>query len=186
MDANQAAETVKWLGETQGFWVQTGVLFFGLLIAARALSYNSKQVRLLREQTENSDRHARARATIDIVLHEKTNPVFLKARKKYGEMREKGVNMTAFACGKLTDHEEENDAIFMILNNYEFIACGLKNESLDEVLYKSMCRGTLIRDHDTLLPYIEELVRKNPEAKRAFCELKTLAQRWKSEVTATH
>ena len=178
MDTSQVAETAKWFGETKGFWIQTGAFFLSALTAAWALFYNAIQVRQLKKQTANAEKHAKSRATIDIALHEKTDERFLAARKKYGEMREKNINMTVFACGKLTDHEVENDAILLILNNYEFIACGIENDSFDEALYKKMYRGMLIRDYETLLPYIEELKRGKPAAKKAFIEFKHLAEKW--------
>lgn len=122
------------------------------IAASVTIFYNAQQVRLLRKQNNQAEKQARSRATVDVVLHEKSDVAYRAARKKFGELHDAKADFTSFACGKLTDHQEQNDVILPVLNNYEFIAAGIRSMAFDEEIYRRMKRSLVIRDWETLAP----------------------------------
>jgi hypothetical protein len=171
-----------WLGETKGFWVQTGAFLVSAVAAAITIIYNAKQVRLLREQNVENEKSARSRATVDVVLHQKSDTDFQAARQKFAEMHAAGDRFTKYACGELTDHKEENRAILDVLDGYEFIAAGIRTGAFDEAIYKRMKRSLVIRDWKTLQPYVLEL-RQVTKRELLYAELQWLATKWEKELT---
>ena len=150
------------------------------MAASIALFYNARQVRHLRTQTEVSERQAKSRATVDVVLHERGDKEYGAARKKFAELRDSGNSLTQYACAKPPAHQEENSSIMTILNQYEFMAAGIRTGAFDEEIYKRMKRGLLIRDWKALKAYVEELktLHKRPEL---YIEFQWLAERWDNE-----
>lgn len=174
------AQCVLFLGETIGFWIQTGCFVLSGGGAAWAVFYNAAQVKLLRQQTATNEKSAKRRATVDVVMHEKQDAELQKHRQKFADMHENKVNFTSYACQKLTDHKDENATILAILNNYEFIASGIREEAFDEHIYKRMKNSLIIRDWDALKPYVTEL-RNKEKRPRLFAEFEWLAEKWRSE-----
>lgn len=173
------AQTTCLLGETLGFWIQTGAFVISALAAAGALFYNARQVKLLREQSMATEKQARSRATIDVALHEKTDQTYKTARRKYASLREKkDTSLTTYACGNGAMHQEEKQAILLVLNNYEFMAAGIRCGAFDEEMYKRMSRSLLVRDWDSLSAFVHEL-RRTEERPALFVELEWLAGRWR-------
>lgn len=169
-----------WLGETKGFWIQTGAFLVSAIAAAITIVYNAKQVRLLRHQNIENERSARSRATVDVVLHQKSDVELQGARKKFAEMHDTGESFTKYACGKLTDFPDENRAILDVLDGYEFIAAGIRTAAFDEAIYKRMKRSLVIRDWKTLEPYVLEL-RRIAKRDKLYAELQWLALKWEKE-----
>lgn len=134
-------------------------------------------MRLLRKQTDKNETLARQRATVDMVLHEKKDEALIAARKKFAQLRDSGSSLTQFACKPTTDHPEENAAILMILNNYEFIAVGIREGALDEKIFMRMKKSLVIRDWKDLNGYVVEM-RKNSERDKLFVEIEWLANKW--------
>src|ERR1700730_5323875 len=168
--AQTDAETYKFLGESIGFWIQTGAFVLSAFYAAR-------QVRMLRLQTDKNEEQAKRRATVDMAIHEKQDVTLLNARRKFAELRDGKNNLTQFACKPSTDHPEENAAIMAILNNYEFMATGIREGAFDEAIYKRMKRSLEIRDWDALSGYAIEM-RKQTARDRLFVEFEWLATSW--------
>jgi hypothetical protein len=115
--SSPAPQDLWWLGETKGFWVQTGAFLVSAVAAAITIFYNAQQVRLLRKQNVSSEQAARSRATVDVVLHQKADAELQSARKKFAELHDAGQGFTKYACGKLTDHPEEDRAILDVLTD---------------------------------------------------------------------
>lgn len=169
-----------WLGETKGFWVQTGAFLVSAVAAGITIFYNAQQVRLLRKQNSSAEQAARSRATVDVVLHQKCDAELQAARKKFAELHDAGGGFTKYACGKLTDFEVENRAILDVLDGYEFVAAGIRTGAFDEAIYKRMKRSLVIRDWKTLQPYVLEL-RNTTKRDQLYVELEWLATKWDKE-----
>lgn len=179
MASVEVAETTRWLGETIGFWIQTGAFLISALAASGALFYNARQVKLLREQNNATEKQGRSRATVDVVLHEKSDETYKSARKNYARLREDSSNsLTMYACGNGDQHQEEKSAILHVLNNYEFMAAGIRCGAFDEEIYKRMKRGLLVRDWGALAAFVHEL-RIRQQRPALFVEMEWLAERWK-------
>lgn len=179
MASAEVAETARWLGETIGFWIQTGAFVISAFAASGALFYNARQVRLLRQQNIASEKHAKSRATVDIVLHERGDDTFKNARKLYAKLRESKISLTTYACGNGDEHQDEKSAILQILNNYEFLAAGIRCGAFDEDIYKRMKRSLLVRDWDALSAFVHEL-RVKQQHPALFVEMEWLANRWRA------
>ena len=177
--ACEVAQTTCLLGETLGFWIQTGAFVVSALAAAGALFYNARQVRLLREQSVASEKQARSRATVDVALHEKSDETYKDARRTYASLREKKeVSLTTYACGNGSANQAEKQAILLVLNNYEFMAAGIRCGAFDEDMYKRMSRSLLVRDWGSLSAFVHEL-RRTEDRPALFVEMEWLADRWR-------
>ena len=189
MTTEASQEVVLWLGQTQGYWIQTVAYFlaaFGALAAALVAGF---QLRALRQQmaaaekgakaqTESSERMSRLRATVEVVRHEQTDKELLEAQKKYAELRERPGALTALAVSH-PEPTEDNGLVMRMLNNYEYVSTGIHVGAFDEEIYKRMKRSNLIRDWDALKPYVCELRRKYGKPK-LFIELENLAEKWRN------
>lgn len=141
--------------------------------------YNARQVKLLREQNSATEKQGRSRATVDVVLHEKSDETYKEARKQYARLRENSqTSLTTYACGNGDDHQEEKSSILHVLNNYEFMAAGIRCGAFDEEIYKRMKRSLLVRDWDALAPFVHEL-RARQKRPALFVEMEWLAERWR-------
>lgn len=160
------------LGESWGFWCQFIVITITAVIAIYTLRTNEKR--------------ARRRATIDLVLSENQDEKFRDIKEKYSIMREKGVNFTLLSCDpddsetRKQEIADQKETIIAILNQYEFIASAIFENSLDENLYKRMKKSVLIREWEVLSGFVSELRRKEGRDK-LFCETENLALKWKKE-----
>ena len=163
--------TPTFLGESWGFWCQFFVIFITAAIAIWTLRTNEKR--------------ARRRATIDLVLAENQDAKFRDIKEEYAIMREKGVNFTLLICDPSKDEDRkkeianQKEVIIAILNQYEFIASAIFENSLDENLYKRMKRSVLIREWEVLSGFVTEL-RKQEGRDQLFCETERLALKWKN------
>jgi hypothetical protein len=151
------------LGESTGFWIQTGVITLSAVIALATVVYTL--------------RNSRKRATIDLVLHQSTNQALIDAKKKVGELHKRRAQMATYADDGQVD-SDETKCILRLLNNYEFIASGIRDGAFDERIYKRMQHGVLVRDWNSLKPFIEQL-RVSRDHDTLFQEFQWLGQRWK-------
>jgi hypothetical protein len=121
-----------------------------------------------------NQRIARRRATLDVIMTEETNPGLLDIRHKFLEIKSAG-NIVQYA-EDTNKSLPEAIVIRNMLNRYEIIAIGIKNNTLDKKFYKSWFRAAFVRDCKDLKTYINSLQREhNPKAYCAFCEL---AKEW--------
>lgn len=180
MSSSRATDVALYLGETLGFWLHTGAVFLSAMATAGLCLYAARQLRLLRIQSDRNEVQARRRATVDVVINENRDAELKAARAVFAGMHEDQVNFTPFACRDLVDHAEQNRTILAVLNQYEFIAAGIREGAFDEGVYKRMKRSLLIRDWDALAPYVVEL-RRQSRRNRLFAEMEWLANRWRDE-----
>jgi hypothetical protein len=159
---DNAATTCKFLGETWGFWIQTGALFLSALGAIWIIHS--------REQSE------RRRATIDLVIHQKADPNLQKAKLHILGLHENHVQN--FAQYLQDRNSDDCKNILLLLNNYEFIAAGIRESALDEDIYKRVQYSVLVKDWDALSGFVMEF-RRIEERPTLFQEFEYLAKRWK-------
>lgn len=168
------------LGETIGFWVQTGVFLLTAGIGLWQIRHLSEQLKQSRRQAENNENLARMRATVDVVLDENANVEFQMRLKKFGTMRNANESFAKYACGDLKQHSEQNDIILPVLNNYEFMAAGIRSGAFDEGIYKRMKKSTVIRDWQMLSGYVMQ-IRSNANNHALFVEFESIAKKWKDD-----
>src|SRR5690606_18874635 len=62
-----------WLGETAGFWLQTGAFIISAIGALGALAYSALQFRHLRIQSRQAQLAERARLTLDAIARDRND-----------------------------------------------------------------------------------------------------------------
>jgi|ERR1039458_209412 hypothetical protein len=159
-----AAAPCKFLGETIGFWIQTGAFFLSALGALWIIRS--------REKSE------RRRATIDLVLHQKADPKLQEAKRHVLTMHANHVQN--FARYLEDRNTEDCKNILLLLNNYEFISAGIRESALDEEIYKRVQYSVLVKDWDALGGFVMEF-RRIEERPTLFQEFEYLAKRWKKD-----
>ena len=156
-------------------WMGLGTCIFTGYLAFFAWS----QLKELRKQHKQ-------KSTIDLIISNNTNEYYRTRRKAYMEMRDSSTNFTALAC-KLdkntnnSNNKEENFIVLDVLNSIEFICVGIKEGLFDESVYSRMNRSSVLKDWNTLKPYIMELRRINNNNSKLFCEFEWLATKWEQE-----
>ncbi len=149
-----------------------------LIVAAGALIFNALQVKQLKIQNTQSEKKARQRATIDLALHEKSDPTYLQCKAEFLKLRNNtSINITTYACDILK-YPTENNIIFTYLDHYEFLATGISEGALDGDIYKKMRCSSVLRDWNAVQPYVYEL-RKQRNNNKIYCELEDLVKKWK-------
>ncbi|WP_439242355.1 DUF4760 domain-containing protein [Lonepinella sp. BR2474] len=165
--------TALFWGESLGFWVQTGAIILSALFAG-------VQLRALRKQQSSNDLQWRQRATIDAVMSDRKDNGLIQSRRLYAQMKSQKENFDALGSNPLLDNEDKNHAILDILNNYEFMASGIKEGAFDEEIYKRMKCSLIIQDWEILDIYVKAL-RKRENRPKLFCEFEWLATKWNNE-----
>lgn len=159
-----AADAVCFLGESIGFWIQTGAFFLSALAGVAVIF--------------NNNHRARQRATVDLSLAETNNKDLQLAKDKIIEYQGQNANFKEFACDSVK-YKEQNTYIALLLNHHEFIATGIKEGVFDEEIYKRMRRSILLKDYKELTTYIEQL-RESWRRPTLFTEFEWLCKRWEN------
>ncbi|KGQ46802.1 DUF4760 domain-containing protein [Gallibacterium anatis] len=160
-------ETVKFLGESYGFWVQTGAVLLSAIMAVLAILHNGRM--------------ARKRTTIDVLLQENQDKELIAAKFTVFNLARDANN--SFVDIYFKEKEKQSDTykqITMLLNRYEFIAQSIHNKAFEEKIYKQMQYTNITRMWDRLCPLIYE-IRQRQNASTFYQEFEWLATRWKKK-----
>lgn len=160
-------ETAKILGETYGFWVQTGAVILSAAMAVLAILHNGKM--------------ARKRTTIDVLLQENQDKTLTDAKFAVFNLA-KDPN-TSFVDLYFKEKDKQTDTykqITMLLNRYEFIAQSIRNGAFEERIYKQMQYTNITRMWDRVCPLIYE-IRQRQNSQTYYQEFEWLAKRWKKK-----
>ncbi|MAW08338.1 MAG: hypothetical protein CME61_08700 [Halobacteriovoraceae bacterium] len=122
---------------------------------------------------------SRRRATVDMVLHQKSDSQLQDHIDKFNELRSNSKNMPLSAYAG-DDHKgtAESKAILAVLNNYEFIASGVFQNAFDFELYKRMQYGVVVDRWDSLESFVKD-IRKSRNHPTLFQEFEKLACKFK-------
>ncbi|WP_425915976.1 DUF4760 domain-containing protein [Pseudomonas sp. GWSMS-1] len=175
------------LGETIGFWIQTAVILLGAGAAVLTIWFNGRLSResinhngiLNRASIEHNEKIARQRATIDLLMTQRADNTLTTAKKAVGSIHNTGGDFTSLAAANKTQ-DPERGHILSIINNYEFIALGIREGALDENIYKRAVYSQVLRDWRAMKAFIMELRRQN-KIETLFQEFEVLARRWEQE-----
>ncbi len=155
------SEGIRFLGESLGFWAQTASFTLSAIAAVIIIYHNG----LL----------ARRRATVDHIIHQKSDPDLLAAIDKVHRLRESEAALSGFVTNR---EGSEYKSILKVLNNYEFIALGIKRSAFDERIYKELQCSNFIKIWNSTSGLISE-IRKTEQIETLFQEFEWLAKRWK-------
>jgi hypothetical protein len=154
-------ESLKYWGETLGFWVQTGALIISAIAAVWLIAANYR-----------SDRR---RHTVEIAKE-------LIRDREITETKKVMATLHAQQKGNFARYLDQRGspeymAIMKTLNNYEFIAIGIRAGAFDEKIIKRMQFSITSRDWESLCPFINEL-RTQTKIDTLFQEFEWLGKRW--------
>lgn len=135
-------------------------------------------IEALKEQIESDGRMARLRATVEVARMELTDKELLDAFKVFSEQRDLGAEHLIGLARKHPSPTEENSALLRVLNNYEYIAVAIKEGAFDKALYSRLKRGSVVKDWDSLKPYVRVLRLKYRRPKIGI-EWEILAEEWR-------
>jgi hypothetical protein len=162
------AESVKWLGESPGFWVQTFVLFVSAVAA----------LWLIKSSTKIEKR----RATIDLVLHQQHDAAFQDARVWLNKMREEKMELSVFAS---KPDSAEYKHIMLVLNTHEFVASGIREGAFNEDTYKRMRYSTIRNDWKSLCAFIKDFRIIHDNRETLFQDFQWLNSKWEKSALAS-
>jgi hypothetical protein len=166
-------KVVWWLGESKGFWVQTGALIISAIGGVLII--------LSRSKTE------RRRATVDLVLQEKNDTALIEAKTALLALHASGQkNFASFLSDK---NCPQHKAIMRVLNTHEFVAGGIRDKAYDEHLYKRMQCSVMIRDWGAFCGFVMEFrnsMDDREKAKTFYQDFEWLATRWSKSPLRPH
>jgi hypothetical protein len=116
----------------------------------------------------------RRRATIDLLVADQTNETLLKARMDFVAASADDGLLKAIKDGIWSS---EKYFFASTCNRYEILAIGIKEGIIDERIYKSYWRGTLLADWkrvETAVHYMRNR-QQNP---KIYIEFEDLARKW--------
>lgn len=154
-----AAKIVWWLGETIGFWIQTGAFFLSAIAAVFVIYHNGKL--------------AKKRALIDLIINQKSDAGLTNATRRVYELQDSGNHLSSLVG---TDSEDRR-IILQVLNNQEFIAVGIRLGAFDEAVYKQLQYNNVVKLWNATSGFIHEL-RKIDDRTTLFQDFETLSKRW--------
>ena len=154
--------TVGWLGESWGFWIQTGAFFVSALGAIAVIYYNGRQ--------------ARVTSLINLLMHQKSDVELIEATRRVHALKENGSTLSNHV---LHDSKERKD-ILRVRNNQEFIAVGIRLKAFDENVYKQTQCTNVLRLWEATSGFIHEL--RGVDGKTTiFQDFERLAKRWRDK-----
>lgn len=151
------------LGETIGFWIQTGVLCLSVIVAVVVIWYNG--------------RIARRRATVDMIINEQKDIQYNEAYTVVSQLLANKQRLIDFAQD-LDKECEELTALRFVLNRLEFVAQGIRQGAFEEQIYKNLKYTSIVNLWAEVLPLVEEIRRKH-KVTTYYQELEWLVNRWK-------
>ena len=138
---------------------------------------SNRHLEAVKEQMESDSRMARLRATVDVARVELADRELLEAFEVCAKWREKGAHELVKLARGYPEPIKDHSALIRVLNNYEYIAVGIKTGAFDKELYKNLKQSIVVRDWAALQPYVKVLrIRyKRPKIGK---ELEDLAKEW--------
>lgn len=116
------------------------------------------------------------RATVDLIIEQKRDEKLVAARHLILQMHDKGEDNLARYLD--ANESEQYKAMMLWLNNYEFIACGIKLGAFSERIYKRLRCTMLIRDWEAWEGFVVEF-RNRRRGETFFQDFEWLYRKWK-------
>jgi anti-sigma-K factor RskA len=159
MDCSEAAKCIWWLGETVGFWIQTGAIFLSAIAAIYVIYHNGKL--------------AKQRALIDLIIQQKADENLIAATRRVYDLQDSGNHLSSLVG---TDSDDRK-LVLKVINNQEFIAVGIRLGAFDEKVYKQLQFNNVNKLWSATSGFIHE-IRKIDQKLTLFQDFECLAVRW--------
>ena len=150
---------IWFLGETKGFWVNTGALVISILVASAAIWVASKR--------------ERKRSTLEFLNSRHRDTALLEAIRfvRHGQVGQKGWLFL------LQPDNSDAEKVKMALNYHEFVAQSIMQKALDEAMYKQMQYTNLMNFWKASEPAIRYL-RAQTNTPTLYQDMEWLVRRW--------
>ena len=125
-------------------------------------------------QIKSSSDNERLASTLDLLIRMSTNQHWLENRQLFVGLRDTKEGLKKHAG----ENSKEALAIRAMLNQYELIAVGIGNGILDEKMFRTYYRGTVVKDWLASVQFIDEERKEND---RYWIELQHLAERFQGQ-----
>ncbi len=142
----------------------TTAILVGAFAATIGWLYTARRARML----------SRKQHTITVILNSSSNERFISQRDKIAPHLKNGQCPTLWLNN---NNAHLRDALREVLNQYEFVAAGLRNGDFDEKLLKDSQRATFVRLFERCAKYIWRL-RDDRSRMTIYEHLEWLHQRW--------
>ncbi|MCP4327556.1 MAG: DUF4760 domain-containing protein [Alphaproteobacteria bacterium] len=152
-----------------GPWITAGAILISASVAACAA------IGSIREQRKI----AKKRATLDLLSRKEWDSDYIEARKVFLGLRDEDPGLVEWAKPEHRKTPQVTN-IKNTLNDYELIAIGIKENILDEELYKRWFRSSFLKDWHKSRDFIVTL-RERDGVPTLFCEFEWLAKKWGAE-----
>ena len=151
---------IWFLGETKGFWVNTGALVISILVASAAIWVASKR--------------ERKRSTLEFLNSRHRDKDLLEAIRfvRHGMRGQTGWLFL------LEPGDPDAEKVKMALNYHEFVAQSIMQKALDEAMYKQMQYTNLMNFWQSAEPAIRYL-RVHTKTQTLYQDIEWLVRRWK-------
>lgn len=160
-------EATKLLGESYGFWVQTGAVILSALMAVLAILHNGRMTR--------------KRTTIDVLLQENQDKQLIDAKfTVFNLATDKSNSFVQIYFDEKGKQSDTYKQITMLLNRYEFIAQSIRNRAFEEKIYKQMQYTNITRMWERVCPLVYE-IRQRQNCPTFYQEFEWLAKRWQKK-----
>lgn len=159
MECHEVVKTIGWLGETWGFWVQTGAFLLSAFGGIYIIHHNGKL--------------AKKRALIDLIIHQKSDAELIAATQAVYKLHDDGTHLSAL----VGSDSKERTSILRVLNNQEFIATGIRMGAFDEQVYKQMQCSNVRKLWSAASGFVHEM-RKIDGRATIFQDFEKLAVEW--------
>ncbi|MGZ8256401.1 MAG: DUF4760 domain-containing protein [Gallionella sp.] len=168
MDCHEAIKIALWMGESMGFWIQTGAVFLSAIAAIFVIYHNGVM--------------ARRRATVDHIIHQKSDDGLLSSIRLVYQLYEEKTRLSDFLE---SPESSEYQAILKVLNNHEFIALGIRRAAFEEKIYKELQYSNFVKVYEASAGIVAEL-RRSKNTQTLFQEFEWLIKRWKKSPLIKH
>jgi hypothetical protein len=134
---------------------------------------------------------ARKRATLDLIERSESTEYYQRSYAAFTEVRKDPSGLMQLAEISNPHLLEQRQRVLNFLNHYELIAIGIKKGILDEDVYETFMRSTVVRDWEEAREFVNHIRRPTPDsgatisAGGAFCEFQALAEKWSHKVQRT-
>lgn len=157
-----ASTDAAFLGESIGFWVQTGAIFISTLAAVFVIYYNG----IL----------AKKRALIDLIIQQKSDEGLITAIQRVYHLHEAGNHLSSLVESDTDDRK----ALLRVLNNQEFIAVGIRKGAFDGSVYKELQCSNVLKLWSATSGFVHE-IRKIDGKNTLFQDFELLAKKWEKK-----
>ncbi|MEM9810353.1 MAG: DUF4760 domain-containing protein [Pseudomonadota bacterium] len=155
-------------------WLDLGTRPLGPLLAAGVTAVIAW--RIAKKTIMQQRVIARRRATIDFIEKRKWDSDYLAARQTFILLRDDKDRSIAYWAEADQKDRPERTTIRNILNDYELVAIGMKEDIFDEQIYRKWWRGTLLEDWKKSLPFIKSV--QDSVQSKIYTNFQELAEAW--------